>query len=222
LWPGAAAAGGEPDGGARPSYLGARGALPPAFWGRPSGLECLDRVVAEVWREGWSHHITRLMVLANVAALLDVSPRELADWSWVAYTDAYDWVVEPNVLGMGSFGLGPLFTTNPYVAGAAYVARMSDYCGGCRFTPGRDCPLTPLYWAFLDRHADRLRDNPRMRVVLAALARRAPERRAGDRAVFERVRRALARGDGLRPADVAAGPASPRPARLARRSRRSP
>jgi deoxyribodipyrimidine photolyase-related protein len=217
-WPGAAAA--EPDGGARPSFLGARGALPPAFWGRPSGLACLDRTVADVWREGWSHHITRLMVLSNVAALLDVSPRELADWFWVAYTDAYDWVVEPNVLGMGTFALGPLFTTKPYVAGAAYVDRMSDHCGGCRFTPGRDCPLTPLYWAFLDRHAARLRANPRLRVVLAALGRRAPARRRADRAVFERVRRALARGEALAPADVAADAASARAARLARRSRR--
>jgi deoxyribodipyrimidine photolyase-related protein len=219
-WPGAAGVG--PDGGARPSYLGARAALPRAFWGRRSGLACLDRVVADVWREGWGHHITRLMVLANVATLLDVSPRELADWFWVAYTDAYDWVVEPNVLGMGTFGLGPLFTTKPYVAGAAYLDRMSDHCDGCRFSPGRDCPLTPLYWAFLDRHAERLRDNPRLRVVLAALARRTPERRERDRAVFDRVSRTLARGEELRPAEVAAGPPSPRPARLGHRSRGAP
>ena len=43
------------------------------------------------------------MVLSNLATLLDVEPRELTDWFWVAYTDAYDWVVEPNVLGMGTF-----------------------------------------------------------------------------------------------------------------------
>ena len=60
------------DGGASPSHLGARAALPPAFWGAPSGLACLDRVVADVWHEGYSHHITRLMVLSNLATLLDV------------------------------------------------------------------------------------------------------------------------------------------------------
>jgi hypothetical protein len=48
---------------------------------------------------GYSHHITRLMVLANLATLLGVSPRDLTDWFWVAYTDAYGWMVEPNVLG---------------------------------------------------------------------------------------------------------------------------
>ena len=75
------------------------------------------------------------MVLANLATLLDVSPRELTDWFWVAYTDAYDWVVEPNVLGMGTYAVGDLMTTKPYVSGAAYIARMSDYCEAAPSTP---------------------------------------------------------------------------------------
>ena len=75
--------------------------LPPACWGEKSGLVCLDHVVEDVWAEGYSHHLTRLMVLSNLGALLDVRPREIADWFWVAYTDAYDWVVEPNVIAMG-------------------------------------------------------------------------------------------------------------------------
>ncbi len=44
--------------------------------------------------------MTRLMVLSNLATLCGFSPRELTDWFWFAYVDAYDWVVEPNVLGM--------------------------------------------------------------------------------------------------------------------------
>ena len=42
------------------------------------------------------------MVLSNIAHLIDVHPRELTDWFHVAFIDAYDWVVEPNVLGMGT------------------------------------------------------------------------------------------------------------------------
>jgi deoxyribodipyrimidine photolyase-like uncharacterized protein len=121
-------------------------------------------VVADVWEEGYSHHITRLMILSNIASLLDVSPRELTDWFWVAYTDAYDWVVEPNVLGMGTFALGELMTTKPYVSGAAYINRMSDYCGLCAFDPRSNCPITPLYWAFLQRHQKVLQANPRLRM----------------------------------------------------------
>nr|MDP2499069.1 cryptochrome/photolyase family protein [Candidatus Palauibacterales bacterium] len=189
------------EGAAAPSFLGADGPLPEAWWGETSGLACLDSVVEDVWEEAWSHHITRLMVLSNVAQLLEVSPRELTDWFWVAYEDAYDWVVEPNVLGMGTFAAGDLMTTKPYVSGSNYIDRMSDYCEECRFDPGTDCPLRRLYWAYLDRHADELEDNRRMSLPLANLSRRGAEDRALDRDVFRWARETLDRGDELRPAD---------------------
>jgi deoxyribodipyrimidine photolyase-related protein len=197
-WPGAADG---PDGGACPSFLEAARPLPPCFWpGRPSGLACLDRVVADVWREGWSHHITRLMVLANLATLLGVSPRELCDWFWVAYTDAYDWVVEPNVLAMGAYAVGPLMTTKPYVSGAAYINRMSDFCAACDFDPKSSCPITNLYWAFLDRDRGVLEDNPRMGVVMRSSARRPEHRRRHDRQVFGWAASTLDGGERLTPA----------------------
>ncbi len=189
------------DGGARPSVLDADAELPPAFWGATSGLACLDGVVEDVWETGYGHHITRLMILSNLGTLLGVSPRELTDWFWVAYTDAYDWVVEPNVLGMGTFGLGDLFTTKPYVSGAAYIDKMSDYCGACRFSPKRDCPVTSLYWDFLARNEPALRGNPRIAMPLRSLAKRAPERRAQDRDVHAWVRDTLAKGEALKPED---------------------
>jgi deoxyribodipyrimidine photolyase-related protein len=181
------------------NFFSATHPLPDAYWGKKSGLACLDTVVNEVWEDGYSHHITRLMVLSNIATLLDVSPRELTDWFWVAYTDAFDWVVEPNVLGMGTFATGDLMTTKPYVSGARYINRMSDYCAGCAFDPKRDCPITSLYWAFLARHEERLADNPRLRMILATLRKRPAARRAEDLAVFTRVRETLAGGKVLQP-----------------------
>lgn len=173
--------------------------LPKVFWGgAPSGMRCLDSVVDDVWREGYGHHITRLMVLSNVATLLDISPRELSDWFWVAYTDAYDWVVEPNVLGMGTYGVGDLMTTKPYVSGSAYIDKMSDYCGGCAFDPKKDCPIRSLYWAWLDRHADALRGNHRLNMPLASCRKRSDEQRADDRRVFEATRSALCEGARVR------------------------
>jgi deoxyribodipyrimidine photolyase-related protein len=193
-----------------PNLLDQRRPLPPAFWGRESGLACLDRVVREVWREGWGHHITRLMVLSNIASLLDVEPRALTDWFWVAYADAFDWVVEPNVLGMGTFAVGTTMITKPYVSGAGYIHKMSDHCGGCRFDPKSDCPLTPLYWAYLDRHRAALTGNPRMAVPLAALAKRPAERRANDAAIFEATSAKLSAGERLSPDDERAPALFPR------------
>lgn len=189
------------DGGATPNALDARTPLPPAWWGVESGLACLDRVVADVWEEGWSHHITRLMVLANIATLIDVDPRELTDWFWVAYADAYDWVVEPNVLGMGTFSIGDRMTTKPYVAGSAYLDRMGDFCGGCRFRPGSTCPLTALYWDFLRRHEEALAGNRRLALPLASMRRRQGEA-ARERATFLHVRDVLVRGERLEPSSM--------------------
>lgn len=191
-WPGAAPLG---DGGAQPNALGAETPVPPAFWGTRSGMACLDHVVEGVWREGYGHHITRLMVLANLASLLDVSPRALTDWFWVAYTDAYDWVVEPNVLGMGTYAAGDCMTTKPYVSGAAYIDKMSDFCAGCGFHPKKTCPITRLYWAFLARHQEALADNNRLALIMGSLRKRDPDEQRRDAETFEAVRDALLAGE---------------------------
>lgn len=190
------------DGGSELSVLGAGEPLPPAYWGRESGLHCLDSVVEHVWSEGYSHHITRLMVLANFAMLLDLSPRELTDWFWVAYVDAYDWVVEPNVLAMGTFGAGDAITTKPYIAGAAYIHRMSDFCKKCRFDPRKNCPFTPLYWGFLARHEVALQNVARLEMPLRSLHARSPALRARDRRVLSWVQQTLLAGQPLRVEDV--------------------
>jgi deoxyribodipyrimidine photolyase-related protein len=182
-----------PEAGAKPSALHASRPLPAAYWGVKSGLHCLDTVVAQVVREGWSHHITRLMVLSNLATLCGYSPRELTDWFWIAYIDAYDWVVEPNVLGMGTFGDGGVTATKPYVSGAAYINRMSDYCGKCQYDPKKSlgegsCPFTALYWSFLERNSDQLSSNPRLAMPYTTLHRKSAEER---RLLRERAEQAI-------------------------------
>lgn len=186
-------------GGACPSYFGADNPLPPAYWGSESGLNCLDTVVKSVWDEAYSHHITRLMVLSNLATLLDISPRELTDWFWVAYFDAFDWVVEPNVLAMGTYGVGGLMTTKPYISGAAYINKMSDYCKGCQFDPAKNCPITRLYWAFLERHRDKLEGNLRMAMPINSVKKRADSLKDEDRAIYEKTIKTLLAGKKLQP-----------------------
>ncbi|MEC7750416.1 MAG: cryptochrome/photolyase family protein [Myxococcota bacterium] len=177
------------------NHLSANEPLPPAFWGEaPSGLACLDQVVNEVVETGYTHHINRLMVLANWATLLGVSPRELTDWFWSMFTDAYDWVVEPNVLGMGTFATGPLMSTKPYISGSAYMKRMSDYCGDCQFKAGKDCPMTSLYWSFLNRNAPELKSSIRMLMPLASARRRTDTQKAHDEQTLKHVRDRLRAG----------------------------
>jgi len=184
-----------------PSYLHATRPLPAAYWGAKSGLHCLDTVVAQVIDEGWSHHITRLMVLSNLATLCGFSPRELTDWFWIAYIDAYDWVVEPNVLGMSTYADGGLTATKPYVSGAAYIHRMSNYCGHCQYDPKKStgpgsCPFTALYWTFLERNQDLLSKNQRLAMPYTTLRKKTVAER---KALRERADEAIAALQGAAP-----------------------
>ncbi len=90
-------------------------------------------------------------------------------------------------------------TTKPYVSGAAYIAKMSNYCGSCNFDPVKSCPITRLYWAFLARHQGSLSENPRLRLPLAALRRRSAKQRQGDAKVFGKVGATLEAGKVVTP-----------------------
>ena len=194
-WEGFASQDEEP----HPNHLSQSNPLPQAYWGTTSGLRCLDASVESVMEDGWTHHIPRLMVLSNIANLLDVNPRELTDWFHAAFIDAYDWVVEPNVLGMGTFALGTAMMTKPYVAGSAYINRMSDHCKSCQFHHKKTCPMTRLYWAYLNRHGPSFTGNHRMAIAMKNVARRADEEKALDEATFEHVRSTLLKGEEVRP-----------------------
>lgn len=188
----------EPSG--APSFLGAHRPLPPVYWGTPSGMRCMDTVVAGVIDKGWSHHITRLMVLSNLATLCGFSPRELTDWFWFAYVDAYDWVVEPNVLGMATFADGGVTATKPYVSGAAYINRMSDFCGRCPLDPKKSvgpgsCPFTALYWSFLERHEEKFALLNRMQMPLSTMRKKSEEEKKALRERADRAVQQLERGE---------------------------
>jgi len=138
---------------------------------------CLSSILSSVRRDGWTHHIPRLMVLGNWALQQGYRPAEVTEWFRSRFVDGYDWVMTANVVGMSQHADGGVMATKTYVAGGAYINRMSDHCGGCRYDPrqrtGADaCPFTAGYWAFLDRNAAALQGNPRMAQALAGLRRR--------------------------------------------------
>jgi deoxyribodipyrimidine photolyase-related protein len=135
----------------------------------PDGTDaaCLQSALTSVREVGWAHHIPRLMVLGNYALQQGWRPQDLTDWYHRAFVDGYDWVMVPNVVGMSQHADDGVLATKPYVSGGAYINKMSDHCGGCRFDPkkrvGEDaCPFTGGYWRFLHRHRQRFEANPRM------------------------------------------------------------
>jgi len=137
---------------------------------------CLSSTLRDVNERAWTHHIPRLMVLGNTALQRGFDPKSVNDWFIDAFADGTPWVMPANVIGMSLYADGGKMSTKPYAAGGAYINKMSNYCGSCKFKPtirvGEDaCPFTAGYWNFLSNNQDRLKSNHRMSQPMAGLRR---------------------------------------------------
>ena len=132
-----------------------------------TSMNCMQATVTDIHTRAWVHHIPRLMLLSNLALITGTHPHQFLEWMRRVFIDAADWVMVPNVIGMGVHADGGLMMTKPYAAGGAYISRMSHYCKSCSYDPtlriGESaCPFTTLYWDFLDRHKEHFAKNHRM------------------------------------------------------------
>jgi deoxyribodipyrimidine photolyase-related protein len=157
--------------------LGANRKLLPLFNdSTATAMACVSASVSDIDERSWIHHIPRLMILSNLALIAGVNPQELLGWMRERFIDAADWVMVPNVIGMGVHADGGLMMTKPYAAGGAYISRMTQYCKGCAYDPKKRvgetaCPFTTLYWDFLDRHRAEFSKNHRMSQQVRGLDR---------------------------------------------------
>ncbi|WP_298918674.1 cryptochrome/photolyase family protein [uncultured Algimonas sp.] len=150
--------------------------LPEFYWTGETDMECLRSTIGQTIEHAYAHHIQRLMITGNFALLIGADPHAVHEWYLSVYLDAFEWVELPNTLGMSQYGDGGLLGSKPYAASGAYINRMSDYCGNCRYKVtqrvGEDaCPFNSLYWHFVARNEDKLRGNRRMSMVYRNLDR---------------------------------------------------
>ncbi len=148
--------------------------LPEFFWTGETKMNCLHQVLTQLQDSGYAHHIQRLMILSNFSLIAGFSPQEVENWFHAAFIDAYDWVMQTNVIGMGLFADGGILASKPYASSANYVNKMSDYCQGCVYNPKertgeKACPFNFFYWDFLFRHRDKLETQGRMSFILKNL-----------------------------------------------------
>ena len=139
-------------------------------------MNCIKQTVTDIENRAWVHHIPRLMLLSNLALITGTNPQEFLEWMREVFIDAYEWVMVPNVIGMGVHADGGTMMTKPYAAGGAYISRMSNYCKPCVYDPklrvgDKACPFTTLYWDFLDRHKEAFVKNHRMSQQIFGLNR---------------------------------------------------
>ena len=163
--------------------LGAHRDLPDFYWSGETDLNCLRVAINEIRENAYGHHIQRLMITGNFALISNIEPAQIEEWYLSVYTDAYEWVELPNVHGMVMYADGGYLASKPYAASGAYINRMSDYCGNCRYKVSKKagpdaCPFNYLYWNFMIENMEQLQGNHRMRMPYNTLAKMSDERRA--------------------------------------------
>jgi deoxyribodipyrimidine photolyase-related protein len=155
------------------NFFGHKRKLTSAWYEGTTGIPPLDHAIQKTDRLGYSHHIERLMVLSNLMNLCEVDPVEVHKWFMEMFVDSSDWVMGPNVYGMGLFSDGGIFATKPYTCGSNYYLKMSyDYKKGdwCDIVDG-------LYWRFIDKHKSFYAKNPRMNMMVKSLEKMDSDRK---------------------------------------------
>ena len=154
------------------NYWGHTRKLNSNWYDGTTGLGPLDDVIQMVNKFGYTHHIPRLMILSNIFTLCEISPKEVYRWFMEMFVDSSEWVMVPNVFGMGLFADGGIMSTKPYTCGSNYVLKMSNYQKGpwCEVLDG-------LYWRFTEKHRDFYESNPRLSILTRSLDKMDPERK---------------------------------------------
>lgn len=137
-----------------------------------TGIDPLDNAIRLTLEHGYTHHINRLMVISNIMNLSGIHPDEIYRWFMEMFVDSSEWVMVPNVYGMGTYADGGVFSTKPYICGSSYMMKMSNFKKGpwCDIVDG-------LYWSFIKNNLDYFKTNPRLAVMPRALERLKIERK---------------------------------------------
>jgi len=146
--------------------------IPASFWRGETGVGPIDLTIRKILRNGYCHHIERLMVLGNFMQLCEFDPDEVYRWFMEMFIDAYDWVMVPNVYGMTQFADGGLMTTKPYISGSNYLMKMGDYEKG-----DWQSIWDGLFWRFMHVQRRFFLKNPRLGMLVSTFDKMPTEKR---------------------------------------------
>jgi len=153
------------------NYWNHQRSLSDAWYEGTTGIPPLDAAIRNTVKHGYTHHIERLMVIANLMNLCEIHPKEVHRWFMEMFVDSAEWVMAANVYGMGLMSEGGIFATKPYISGSNYIRKMSNY------PKGKWCDIWDgLFWRFIDRNREFLESNQRMSMMVKTLDRMDPER----------------------------------------------
>ena len=118
-------------------------------------IQIIDDTLQKIYKNGWTHHIERLMVIGNYFMLCEIHPDDVYRFFYEKVClDAYDWVMVGNIYGMSQYASKTKICSKPYICGSNYLLKMSNYAKGnwCYII---DC----LFYRFIGKHYNLLKSN---------------------------------------------------------------
>lgn len=138
------------------NYFNNKGKLTKSWYTGTTGIPIVDETIKKAFNHAYLHHIERLMIMANIMNLAEIAPAEIYKWFMEFAIDSYEWVMIPNVFGMGTYADGgnhsPI-STKPYISSSNYIVNMSS--GRVKRDPIWDA----LYYAFVIKHKKKVKYN---------------------------------------------------------------
>ena len=136
--------------------------LTSAWYTGTTNIEPLDHSIKNAIKYGWTHHIERLMIISSLMNLCEIKPTLVYKWFMEMFIDSSEWVMVPNVYGMGLFSDGGIFATKPYICGSSYYLKMMDFKKDewCETVDG-------LYWRFINKNRKFFSKNPRLNMMVS-------------------------------------------------------
>jgi deoxyribodipyrimidine photolyase-related protein len=124
-------------------------------WWNNVNITPINFLINKIKLYAYVHHIERLMFLSNWLLLNQIHPDEVyrifMEWT----IDAYDWVMVPNIYGMGQ-SASNIMMTRIYFSSSNYILKMSNFKNDeSNWTKTWDA----VYYNFIDKHKKLLASN---------------------------------------------------------------
>lgn len=109
------------------NHFGNSRQLTEKWYNGTTGILPLDTVIKMAFKDGYIHHIARLMIVGNFMNLCGIKPDEAYKWFMEFSVDSYDWVMVGNVYSMALWADGGLSMRKPYISGDGYIMKMGNF-----------------------------------------------------------------------------------------------
>ena len=133
------------------NYFGNKKKLNKKWYTGELGIKPVDDTIKKAFKNGYLHHIERLMVMLNFMNIARIHPKDIYNWFMEFACDSYDWVMVGNVYGMGYFATNTM--RKPYISTSNYIRNMTDYVNDGHWNEVWDA----LFYKFLSDNKPKLK-----------------------------------------------------------------